>query len=1002
MLNKLSKYINDHRKKHQLNQSLSKISHYLTKIESKEKELTTSLNALKLKRSPITSEQVEQLRAKYRFEVAYLTGNDVFAVDQDVQQVLTQNLEIVMTLRPYQITVERFQALKIRFLSTLENLVQIQRETNAAIESNSLKAQNCLLQIEQLKRQYIAQSDMQNLLDTFSDTFSFFSEDKVIQDQVILTFLQTYRNFTNHVIEWNQDFVRHEIQNQSALFDRIDGKSLDEQQRIAVVTDEDNNLILAGAGSGKTLTISGKFKYLIETNRAQPEEILLISFTRKAAEEMNERIGHRLGINVDVFTFHKLGLSIIAKANQKKPEINDEMFEFLESYMKRTVYSDKKQLQNLIEFFGFYIHIPPDINAFNSLGEYHDQIRHIDFDTIKSKVDKAQYTSVQARELQKGHKTISGETVKSLEEVMIANFLFLHGVNYFYEQPYAHDTSDEQHRQYKPDFYLPDYDIYIEHFGVNKAMKTPWLSEIEEKKYVEGMEWKRSLHKEHSTILIESFTYYNQDGILLEQMEKNLLRHNVQFREMDFQEIFNAIFDQTHNQYLREFVQLISTFIGLFKSCGFSDETFDEFRKRNRKNENNPFLRQRTELFFDLVQPIYRQYQDYLASCNAIDFNDMINLATDIVRAGQIPFSYKYIIIDEYQDISSSRFQLVKAIKDQTNAKIMCVGDDWQSIYRFAGSDIELFTQFEKFFGKHELLRIEKTYRNAQELIDIAGQFVMRNNSQYRKDLKSDQRIPEPVRMLGYQSNIIEALEIAIHEIVAQYGDHAEIMLLGRNNFDVTILDSATKFESKYDRVTEKHKVTYHPYPLLNLYFLTVHRSKGLEADNVIILNAADSLTGFPNKIEDDPILSWVLTGYDEFPFAEERRLFYVALTRTKYRTYLLVPDNRPSAFAKELIEKQHIPYQPIGNIQSITNHPQCPKCKTGHLVTRKSGNREFLGCTNYPTCDYTINDTSVLIRPIFCPECGGYLVKRKGKFGAFYGCTNYPECTHTADKINE
>ena len=613
---------------------------------------------------------------------------------------------------------------------------------------------------------------------------------------------------------------------------------------------------------------------------------------------------------------------------------------------------------------------------------------------------KVQFINDSAQVLQENKKTYAGETVKSIEEATIANFLYLHGVTYRYEANYPFDTRDEEHVQYRPDFYLPDYDIYIEHFGVNQAMKTPWLSEIEEKKYVDGMVWKRMIHQKYNTTLIESFSYYHQNGILLERLEENLLAHGVRFREIDYQDIFSAVFDQTNNNYLREFIQLLRTFISLFKSNNYSEVKFEEFRIENRKKQKNHFLRKRTELFFDMIQPIYKAYQQRLIEIQAVDFHDMINVATDIVRLGKVSLPYKYIIIDEYQDIATSRYQLIKAIKDQTNAKVMCVGDDWQSIYRFAGSDIELFSKFEKYFGKYELIRIEKTYRNAQDIIDIAGRFMMQNPHQYRKNLISDKRIAQPVQIFGYQQNILEALEKVLHAIVQEYGETAEIMLLGRNNFDVSIFDKSPFYSKKEDRQAERLMITYQPLPRLTMYFLTVHRSKGLEADNVIVINAADSLTGFPNKITDDPVLSWVLTGFDDYPFAEERRLFYVALTRTKNRTYLLVPDNRPSLFVKELIEKQHLPYQIIGTMQSVNRLPRCSQCKTGHLVIRKRGHHEFLGCTNYPTCDCTIHDTTILIQPIQCPVCGGYLVNRKGKYGKFYGCSNYPTCKHKTQTV--
>lgn len=419
----------------------------------------------------------------------------------------------------------------------------------------------------------------------------------------------------------------------------------------------------------------------------------------------------------------------------------------------------------------------------------------------------------------------------------------------------------------------------------------------------------------------------------------------------------------------------------------------------NRRSKQDRFLKKRAELFLELTQPIYAEYQTSLKERQAIDFNDMINQATDIVQAGKVQLGYRYIIIDEYQDISQSRFRLVKAIQEQTSAKVMCVGDDWQSIFRFAGSDLELFTQFGEFFGAYELLRIEKTYRNSQQLIDVAGKFVMQNPRQYRKNLRSDKRTSSPVRVIGYQQNIIAAAESVIREIVIEYGEETEIMLIGRNNFDIRVLEKSPKFSQQYNRIMGRYEISYKPYPNLTLFFLTAHRSKGREADHVILLNAANSQLGFPNRIADDPVLLWVLTNGDDFEFAEERRLFYVALTRTRNRTYILAPDRRMSLFVKELIEDQRVPYQLAPNVESVEENPPCPKCKAGRLVIRTNQYGRFVGCTNFPMCDQTLKDVEILEHPIQCSECGGYMVKRRGKFGSFYSCHNYPRCDY---KYNE
>jgi DNA helicase IV len=863
------------------------------------------------------------------------------------------------------------------------------------------RVNNFLVEIDSARKEYFIRTRRDSLIKNYNDVFKFFNMNpfsKLKSDEII-KFKEIYRGLDLLIKKWNEEYVAKELEKNKLLFDNIDGKSLDAQQRKAVVVDEINNLVLAGAGSGKTLTISGKVKYLVDTKDINPEEILLISFTKKAAEEMYQRISQRLHINVEAKTFHKLGLDIITKYQGKRSDVAEEycLSNVIDSYFDSGLYSNKEQIINIIYFFGYYLNIPKDWQEFETLGDCLDHYRNIDFETLKGKFEQKQGVNNLANELKTNKQTLQGETVKSLEEVMIANFLFLNGINYVYEIKYPYESPDMYRKQYRPDFYLPDFDIYLEHFGITKDNKVPWLTKIEEQKYLEDMAWKREFHKLNKTTLLETYSYYNKEGRLLIELEKVLKKHNVKFKEIDYMQIYKQVFERTNNKYFSEFKRLISTFIGLFKSNGYSVDHFDVILKEVMKIENL-FLRERSRIFISIIEPIFIKYQEELKSSNQIDFNDMINLATSIVKDNKADLRYKYIIIDEYQDISVSRFNLIKEIINKTSAKLMCVGDDWQSIYRFAGSDIDLFTKFENYMGYYELLKIEKTYRNSQELINIAGSFVMKNQKQLKKDLRSDKHHSNPIRILGYEKDICTAVKNAITEIVYGFGEEAEITILGRNNFDIDILETNSNGEFKLVRGNGQVIVRYRKYPDLKINFLTSHRSKGLEADNVIVINLENKLLGFPNKISDDPILSLVLTDIDGFDFAEERRLFYVALTRTKNTTYLITPDKKQSTFVEELIKNFKIGYNFSTNEQTIKDNPNCPRCQKGHLVIREtlSDKKKFLGCTNYPQCDLTLNDIEIVNDQIKCRVCGGYMTRRKGRFGEFYGCTNYPICENT------
>lgn len=377
----------------------------------------------------------------------------------------------------------------------------------------------------------------------------------------------------------------------------------------------------------------------------------------------------------------------------------------------------------------------------------------------------------------------------------------------------------------------------------------------------------------------------------------------------------------------------------------------------------------------------------------------MINLATKQVENGCEIYNYKYIIVDEYQDISLARFNLLKSILNRTKARFLCVGDDWQSIYRFAGSDIALFTKFEDYLGFTKLLKIEKTYRNSQQLIDEASHFVTKNPNQLQKSLTSDKALRYPLVFWGIDSNFSEVLNLVLKKIIMDFGADKSILLLGRTNYDRKLLEGSGLFLFRREQRAEK--IVYRESPQTPISFLSVHKSKGLEADNVVLLNFTNDRLGFPNQIADDKVLDFVLTDGCTFPFEEERRLFYVAITRTKNRTFILTENKNPSVFFKEFKQSDSVCFVSIKSAED-KGQAKCPRCKTGDLLKVSKNRKTFVGCSNFPRCDYTINDSSVLANPKKCPSCGGFLVKRRGKNNHwFVGCSNYPYCTHT-EQLNK
>jgi len=873
-------------------------------------------------------------------------------------------------------------------------------------------AKEFLTEFSNFKRDYFRVSNKKYLLNKYSKfIIECQSKKSYSYNKFIKECLEIFTTFDSVVTKHNQEYVSSTIKNSAAFFNNIDGKSLDEQQRKAVVVDEDQNFIIAGAGSGKTLTIAAKVKFLTEIKKVRPENILLISFTRKSADEMRERVAGRLNIPVDVKTFHKLGLDIISVAQKSRPDIFDEFNKVLKQYFNNELKGNNDFKEKVINFIGSYFAIPSKQDEAENLGDIIDKDRQYDIESLKSKYERVLALNT------KNLTTIRNERMKSVQEVLIANYLFLHGVQYTYEKPYPFEHGEYRYKHYRPDFYLDDYDIYLEHFGITKDNQVPWLPPIEAKKYLDSIRWKREFHRSNNTKLIETYSYNFDEGNIYEVLDKLLSEAGVEHRPIDIQDVYKKIILESSDPYFNQFCKLLMTFTSLYKSRGYGDENIKDLYIEANK-QINFFLRSRSKLFIDIFSHIFQFYEKYLHENKFIDFNDMINLATAAVSEGKYKQNYKYILIDEYQDISYSRFKLIDALRQQSNARIVAVGDDWQSIYRFTGSDLSLLSKFKQFFGYGELLKIEKTYRNSQELVDIAGKFVMNNKAQIKKNLVSDKRLNNPIRIVGYVDDMSAAVENALDNIVKTIGENKSIMILGRHNFDVDSLLPRNKEEPNVDEkilaernrqkelsakfIVDKDKdrtiVYSKKHPKLNIEYFTVHRSKGLEADCTIIINQINHRFGFPNQMEDDPLLSLVLTEKDAFPYSEERRLFYVAMTRTKSYVHLVVPVKNKSVFATEIINQLKIDFQINTKEKTNIKSANCPRCKTGNLVLREnsSNSKPFLGCSNYPGCDFHTSNIEVIDNQIICNQCGSFMVKRSGRYGEFYGCLNYPDCTNS------
>lgn len=374
-----------------------------------------------------------------------------------------------------------------------------------------------------------------------------------------------------------------------------------------------------------------------------------------------------------------------------------------------------------------------------------------------------------------------------MQEVQIANYLYLHGIDYEYERVYEYKIPGAK-KMYTPDFYLKQDGkvAYLEHFGVSEDGRSDRFTEEELKRYKDNAIEKAKLHKRYGTTLLYTYSRYLDKRPLLEHLEEILVKAGFELRPRKDEEVYQMMIEQEKDKYVFRFAIFMETFIGKFKTNGWEEADF----KRLRKKTDNV----RSQLFLEIAEDVYIQYQAMLKAGNKIDFEDMINLAAkklDEKWENQERLPYQYIIIDEYQDIARQRFNLTKKLADICRAKVVAVGDDWQSIYAFSGSDIHLFMDFTRLMGGGKQLKITRTYRNSQELIDIAGDFIQENDAQIKKSLKSPKHLLEPVKIKAYDDtttimkNKSRALLEVIGEIVGEFGERAEILLISRYNFEI-------------------------------------------------------------------------------------------------------------------------------------------------------------------------------------------------------------------------
>lgn len=368
--------------------------------------------------------------------------------------------------------------------------------------------------------------------------------------------------------------------------------------------------------------------------------------------------------------------------------------------------------------------------------------------------------------------------------------------------------------------------------------------------------------------------------------DKNYYICSSDYLEYVCEEYFNSyiFFDDTYkivpyeiDKYYKNVKDIIISFIHKVKCNQIDIEIVLKLLRKKIPKDHKVLL--------IIILKIYTLYEEELNSQKKIDFDDIINASISELDE-LMYFKYSYLIVDEYQDISYSKYLLIKKIINKFNVKFMAVGDDYQSIYSFSGSDLSYFVNFKRMFNS-SVIKLRNTYRCPKDVVEIAKRFVMCNKNQINKRLISRNYINNSINVV-YSEN-------EINDLIKIFDSDDNFLVLGRNNKDFLLLKESDLISTDNGKIIYKDK---------SIRYMTVHSSKGLEEKNVIVLNVVDNYLGFPNKIYDNEIFDYIDKKNEFYPYAEERRLFYVAFTRCKNKVYFFTRKNKESIFLKELIKK--------------------------------------------------------------------------------------------------
>jgi superfamily I DNA/RNA helicase len=667
-----------------------------------------------------------------------------------------------------------------------------------------------------------------------------------------------------------------------------DLSNLNDKQHEAVVSNDKRLLVLAGAGSGKTKTLLQKIIYLIEEKGVSPSSILAITFTKNATNEMIDR----LIISADTTKNYENMLvdkSLSKTEKDRERFLQQKNYKWIDSLTVKTFHSfcysvlrnyGVNEFDNKFRIIGdekrdeedeLSKHVAPE-TVFEVVHKlliaqcddthYLLQLKRYILDYVIDKIHLDKNKGINLPKDGKYFTSLDGTKVRSKSEQFIADWFYRHSIKYEYEPLLNAKDFD-----FRPDFFIPEANLYIEH--------------VSDKSY--PLNGKEEQFEKANLLYFKTYDYMTQDSALfnhtLDKVVKNRLPANYHKNVcLTFREEFNGYHDS-----VKDFVSQIMRITDMIKVENIEPNTVLE---KARKDQH-----ERVRNFYELALPVVKEYIQYTTNKSYLDFNDLISRSASLFQnhediANKYKSKFQYILVDEFQDVNNLQVELIKhLLTDQT--QLFCVGDDWQSIYGFRGSNVDYIVDFENYFPNSKVVKLNQNYRSTQNIVGASNEVIKHNKFKVEKEIHSSKKSEHKIVVYS-GNNEKDNIQFCVEKV-------KELLEDGLTNEDILFLYRRNKmytpffFRFKDENIKVQGK--------------TIHASKGLEAKAVFILGLTEGSGGFPDIWLEDRIFQVIKTANHDLLLEEERRLFYVAITRAKDKLFLLTEKGKESSFLKEIPE---------------------------------------------------------------------------------------------------